>query len=27
MRNEQQMQTLKQHGPMNVLKNVAVPIN
>ncbi|MER3495301.1 MAG: phosphorylase [Mastigocladus sp. ERB_26_2] len=27
VRNEQQMQNLKQHGPMNVLKNVAVPIN
>ncbi len=27
VRNEQQMQTLKQYGPMSVLKNVAITIN
>ncbi len=27
VRNEQQMQTLKQYGPMSILKNVAIPIN
>ncbi|MCP6761450.1 MAG: phosphorylase [Fischerella sp. CENA71] len=27
VRNEQQMQALKQYGPMSILKNVAIPIN